>query len=184
MFTKSAQYPFIAWLPAAIDAPTPISALVHSSTLVTAGLYILIRFNKIFLRGIISNIVLLFSFLTLFLSSFIAFLEKDLKKLIAFSTISQVRFIIFSIILGCKILSVALLFIHALFKSLLFVLFGELIILRNFNQLKVSINNKIFLIGFVEMFFVVLTLCGFPVVGLICFKEFYIFLVLSGVNID
>jgi NADH-ubiquinone oxidoreductase chain 5 len=79
-------------------APTPISSLVHSSTLVTAGIYLIIRFNCIFKE--IKNLLLILRILTSFLARITALRERDLKKVIAMSTLSQIRFIIISLSLG------------------------------------------------------------------------------------
>jgi len=87
--TKSAQIPFRAWLPAAIAAPTPVSSLVHSSTLVTAGVYLLIRFGELFGGGEISGVLLVLSILTMVMAGIGAMLEIDIKKIIALSTLRQ-----------------------------------------------------------------------------------------------
>jgi NADH-ubiquinone oxidoreductase chain 5 len=95
--TKRAQIPFSAWLPAAIAAPTPVSALVHSSTLVTAGVYLLIRFNHSL--GV-SLYLLCVALTTLIMAGVGAMFEYDLKKIIALSTLSQLGVIIVSLSLG------------------------------------------------------------------------------------
>nr|YP_010271177.1 NADH dehydrogenase subunit 5 [Simocephalus serrulatus]UKB87189.1 NADH dehydrogenase subunit 5 [Simocephalus serrulatus] len=123
--TKSAQIPFSAWLPAAMAAPTPVSALVHSSTLVTAGVYLLIRFS--FLLESWSGMLLLLSTLTMFMSGIVAVYEYDLKKIIALSTLSQLGVMMFSISLGLYSVAFFHLVTHALFKALLFLSAGALI---------------------------------------------------------
>nr|BAX01977.1 NADH dehydrogenase subunit 5 [Daphnia galeata]BAX01990.1 NADH dehydrogenase subunit 5 [Daphnia galeata]BAX02029.1 NADH dehydrogenase subunit 5 [Daphnia galeata] len=124
--TKSAQIPFSAWLPAAMAAPTPVSALVHSSTLVTAGVYLLIRFS--FLLGELGSSVLMFiSMMTMFMSGVVAIFECDLKKIIALSTLSQLGMMMFAISLGLYQVAFFHLLSHALFKALLFLCAGVLI---------------------------------------------------------
>jgi NADH-ubiquinone oxidoreductase chain 5 len=119
--TKSAQIPFSAWLPAAMAAPTPVSALVHSSTLVTAGVYLLIRFSP--LLGC-SKYLFFVSLLTMLISGAGACLEQDAKKIVALSTLRQLRVIIFSLSLGLGVIALFHLLTHALFKSLLFICMG------------------------------------------------------------
>nr|AQP26605.1 NADH dehydrogenase subunit 5 [Kemneritermes sarawakensis] len=124
--TKSAQIPFSSWLPAAMAAPTPVSALVHSSTLVTAGVYLLIRFSPTF--GYWLNVaLLLISGLTMFMAGLGANFEFDLKSIIALSTLSQLGLMIMTISIGLSGLAFFHLLTHALFKALLFMCAGGVI---------------------------------------------------------
>nr|ACA51964.1 NADH dehydrogenase subunit 5 [Mastigoproctus giganteus] len=125
--TKSAQIPFSAWLPAAMAAPTPVSALVHSSTLVTAGVFLLIRFNFLFSDTKFSLMVLFLSMGTLLLSSFSACFEMDLKKVVALSTLSQLSVMIIALSCGLLELCYFHLMMHALFKAMLFLCVGVII---------------------------------------------------------
>nr|YP_010836071.1 NADH dehydrogenase subunit 5 [Evacanthus bivittatus]WGC90087.1 NADH dehydrogenase subunit 5 [Evacanthus bivittatus] len=130
-FTKSAQIPFSCWLPAAMAAPTPVSALVHSSTLVTAGVYLLIRFNN---NLFFSNTLLFISLMTMVFSSICANFEFDLKKIIALSTLSQLGLMMVSLLMNMIDLSFFHLLTHAMFKSLLFLCAGIFIFYMNDNQ--------------------------------------------------
>nr|AND97112.1 NADH dehydrogenase subunit 5 [Stygobromus foliatus] len=125
--TKSAQIPFSAWLPAAMAAPTPVSALVHSSTLVTAGVYLLVRFEPILLVNSMNSLLMISAVSTLFMAGVAANLEYDLKKIIALSTLSQLGLMMVILSMGLPELAFFHLLTHALFKSLLFMCAGEII---------------------------------------------------------
>nr|YP_008757615.1 NADH dehydrogenase subunit 5 [Lepidocampa weberi]AEV44880.1 NADH dehydrogenase subunit 5 [Lepidocampa weberi] len=125
--TKSAQIPFSAWLPAAMAAPTPVSALVHSSTLVTAGVYLMIRFFPLYSSEEVRSVMMFLSLLTMLMSSFVANYEVDLKKVIALSTLSQLGLMILCLSLGMTVFSFFHLLTHALFKSMLFLCAGVVI---------------------------------------------------------
>nr|YP_003204730.1 NADH dehydrogenase subunit 5 [Bivetiella cancellata]ACF04823.1 NADH dehydrogenase subunit 5 [Bivetiella cancellata] len=126
--TKSAQIPFSSWLPAAMAAPTPVSALVHSSTLVTAGVFLVIRFFP-FLSNIyfFKSFLLFISVLTLLMAGIGANYENDLKKIIALSTLSQLGVMMLSLAMGMPFLALFHLYTHALFKALLFLCAGMII---------------------------------------------------------
>nr|APX39754.1 NADH dehydrogenase subunit 5 [Linaeidea aenea] len=124
--TKSAQMPFSSWLPAAMAAPTPVSSLVHSSTLVTAGVYLLIRFNYAFSCNMM-YLLLFISSMTMFMSGLGANFEYDLKKIIALSTLSQLGLMMSILSLGSYKLAFFHLLTHALFKALLFMCAGNII---------------------------------------------------------
>nr|AHL17324.1 NADH dehydrogenase subunit 5 [Stichophthalma howqua] len=132
--TKSAQIPFSSWLPAAMAAPTPVSALVHSSTLVTAGVYLLIRFNFLLMETMFMKFLLLVSGLTMFMAGICANYEFDLKKIIALSTLSQLGLMMSILSMGYYYLSLYHLLTHAMFKALLFMCAGKIIHLMNNNQ--------------------------------------------------
>nr|WGM81137.1 NADH dehydrogenase subunit 5 [Pseudocoladenia fabia] len=132
--TKSAQIPFSSWLPAAMAAPTPVSALVHSSTLVTAGVYLLIRFNNLLVDMMILKMLLLLSGLTMFMAGISANYEFDLKKIIALSTLSQLGLMMSILSMGLPDLAFFHLLSHAMFKALLFMCAGVIIHLMNDNQ--------------------------------------------------
>nr|YP_009694030.1 NADH dehydrogenase subunit 5 [Amphinemura longispina]QEI04298.1 NADH dehydrogenase subunit 5 [Amphinemura longispina] len=125
--TKSAQIPFSSWLPAAMAAPTPVSALVHSSTLVTAGIYLLIRFNVLLVGSGLGTFLLLFGGLTMFMAGLGANFEFDLKKIIALSTLSQLGLMMSILAMGYPKLAFFHLLTHALFKALLFMCAGAII---------------------------------------------------------
>nr|YP_010528784.1 NADH dehydrogenase subunit 5 [Melanargia meridionalis]UXW65906.1 NADH dehydrogenase subunit 5 [Melanargia meridionalis] len=132
--TKSAQIPFSSWLPAAMAAPTPVSALVHSSTLVTAGIYLLIRFNNLLMETMFIKVLLLLSGLTMFMAGICANYEFDLKKIIALSTLSQLGLMMSILSMGYYELAYFHLLTHAMFKALLFMCAGKVIHLMNDNQ--------------------------------------------------
>nr|YP_009236789.1 NADH dehydrogenase subunit 5 [Telchinia lycoa]AMJ17247.1 NADH dehydrogenase subunit 5 [Telchinia lycoa] len=132
--TKSAQIPFSSWLPAAMAAPTPVSALVHSSTLVTAGVYLLIRFNNLLVDLFFLKFLLLFSGLTMLMAGISANYEFDLKKIIALSTLSQLGLMMSILSMGFYDLAFFHLLTHAMFKALLFMCAGVIIHMMNDNQ--------------------------------------------------
>jgi len=124
--TKRAQYPFSIWLPLAIDAPTPVSALVHRRTLVTAGLFLMARI----IPESYNPYLLLIGGVTLCVGGFCAVFSTDLKKLIANSTLSNLGLIAFILSLSNKTLMVLHLYTHALFKAGLFITAGAILIRR------------------------------------------------------
>nr|AMO26925.1 NADH dehydrogenase subunit 5 [Amynthas sp. 2 JS-2012] len=126
--TKSAQMPFSSWLPAAMAAPTPVSALVHSSTLVTAGVFLLIRFYP-FLSSTtwFNQLLLLIAVSTTTMAGLSAMTECDMKKIIALSTLSQLGMMMAAMGLGMVNLAYFHMVMHALFKALMFICAGTLI---------------------------------------------------------
>nr|WQM87302.1 NADH dehydrogenase subunit 5 [Ventidius karen] len=162
-FTKSAQIPFSSWLPAAMAAPTPVSALVHSSTLVTAGVYLLIRFSEL-LYMIDCSFFLILSMMTMFMSGLGANFEFDLKKIIALSTLSQLGLMMTIIFLGFPTLSYFHLLTHAFFKALLFLCAGLMIHVMNNTQDIRFMGGLTNQLPFTITCFCIsnMSLCGFP----------------------
>lgn len=161
--TKRAQIPFSSWLPAAIAAPTPVSSLVHSSTLVTAGVYLLIRFSPV-LSDSLLIFLLVISCITIFIAGLGANYEFDLKKIIALSTLRQLGLIIGILSLGEYILAFFHLLTHALFKALLFICAGCIIHnLGNCQDIR-YIGGIVSLIPLTCCFFNIcnMALCGLP----------------------
>nr|YP_009537903.1 NADH dehydrogenase subunit 5 [Limenitis elwesi]AYN60633.1 NADH dehydrogenase subunit 5 [Limenitis elwesi] len=150
--TKSAQIPFSSWLPAAMAAPTPVSALVHSSTLVTAGVYLLIRFNNLLIDMFFFKLLLLLSGLTMMMAGICANYEFDLKKIIALSTLSQLGLMMSILSMGFYDLAFFHLLTHAMFKALLFMCAGVIIHMMNDNQ-------DIRLMGGVSLYIPLTSLC-------------------------
>lgn len=151
--TKRAQFPFNSWLPAAIAAPTPVSALVHSRTLVTAGVYFSFRFKIPLDNLIYKNLIIILAMFTIFLGSFFALIEEDLKKLVAFSTLRQLGLIFlsfFTIHLGLIFFH---LLVHAFFKRLIFIFIGLRILTMNSQSL--SVNNVYNLKNFIFFSFLI-----------------------------
>lgn len=140
--TKSAQIPFSSWLPAAIAAPTPVRALVHSSTLVTAGVFLLYRFYPCISFYPQFKITLtILATLTILIAGASAIAECDIKKIIALSTLRQLGVIIFTLGVGLPTLAFFHLITHALFKALLFICAGTIIHLHSHSQDLRTIGN-------------------------------------------
>jgi NADH-quinone oxidoreductase subunit L len=125
---KSAQFPFHTWLPDAMEAPTPISALIHAATMVNAGIYLLARFSPAF-RGVPgwSMAVLLVGLVSALISAIAALTATDLKRVLAYSTVSQLGYMVFAIGAGSVFASAFHLMSHAVFKALLFLSAGAII---------------------------------------------------------
>nr|ARH53747.1 NADH dehydrogenase subunit 5 [Calomicrus pinicola] len=168
-FTKSAQIPFSSWLPAAMAAPTPVSSLVHSSTLVTAGVYLLIRFNQSFTEYMMFFMIFLSS-MTMFMAGLGANFEFDLKKIIALSTLSQLGLMMSILFLGSYELAFFHLLIHALFKALLFMCAGNIIHSLNNCQ---DIRYMGGLIKHLPLTSTYLTVCNLSLCGLPFMSGFY-----------
>ncbi len=132
---KSAQIPLYVWLPDAMAGPTPVSALIHAATMVTAGVYMLTRTNVIFMKSpTMMFVVAVIGAATLILAAVIAFAQTDIKKVLAYSTISQLGYMFLACGVGAFTAGIFHLFTHAFFKALLFLGAGSIIIALHHKQ--------------------------------------------------
>ena len=132
---KSAQLPLHTWLPDAMAGPTPVSALIHAATMVTAGVYLIARNHSIFLQA--PNVLLAVAFIglfTLLVSGFAALNQTDIKRVLAYSTMSQIGYMFFALGVGAWSESIFHLMTHAIFKALLFLTAGSIIVALHHEQ--------------------------------------------------
>lgn len=126
---KSAQLPLQTWLPDAMAGPSPVSALIHAATMVTAGVYLIARTNILFtLAPLVLNIVAVIGAVTLLIAGFSALTQFDIKRVLAYSTISQIGYMFLALGVGAWSAAVFHFMIHAFFKALLFLAAGAVII--------------------------------------------------------
>nr|YP_009504373.1 NADH dehydrogenase subunit 5 [Gracilaria chouae]AWX65711.1 NADH dehydrogenase subunit 5 [Gracilaria chouae] len=125
---KSAQLGLHTWLPDAMEGPTPVSALIHAATMVTAGVFLLIRFSPLIeFSPTVLNVLVIFGSLTAFFAGMSGIFQNDLKRVIAYSTCSQLGYMVFACGISCYNVSIFHLANHAFFKALLFLSAGSVI---------------------------------------------------------
>jgi len=132
---KSAQFPLHVWLPDSMEGPTPISALIHAATMVTAGIFMVARMSPLFeLSDTALNFILVIGAITALFMGFLGIIQNDIKRVVAYSTLSQLGYM--TVALGASAYSVAVfhLMTHAFFKALLFLAAGSVIIGMHHNQ--------------------------------------------------
>ena len=127
-FGKSAQFPLFSWLPDAMEGPTPASALIHAATMVTAGVFMLVRVSPLLQYSQTAKLLIaIFGLLTALIAAFSAINQYDIKKVLAYSTISQLGFMFIAIGSGAYVAAIFHLVTHAFFKALLFLGAGAVI---------------------------------------------------------
>jgi NADH-quinone oxidoreductase subunit L len=132
---KSAQFPLHVWLPDSMEGPTPISALIHAATMVTAGIFMVARMSPLFeLSDTALNFILIIGAITALFMGFLGIIQNDIKRVVAYSTLSQLGYM--TVALGASAYSVAVfhLMTHAFFKALLFLAAGSVIMGMHHNQ--------------------------------------------------
>lgn len=162
---KSAQIPLFTWLPDAMAGPTPVSALIHAATMVTAGIYLVVRSNFLFsLAPTTMDAILFVGLLTALVAAFIGLRQNDIKKVLAYSTVSQLGFMFVAVGVGAYTTAMFHLMTHAFFKALLFLGSGSVIHAMSGEQdmrfmgglkKKIPVTHITFLIG-------TLAISGFP----------------------
>ena len=126
---KSAQIPLYVWLPDAMAGPTPVSALIHAATMVTAGVYLMTRSQALYLAApAAQNVVMWLGAVTAIFAALIAVAQFDIKKVLAYSTISQLGFMVAAVGMGAEVAAMFHLVTHAFFKALLFLSSGSVIL--------------------------------------------------------
>lgn len=168
---KSAQFGFHFWLPEAMEGPTPVSSLIHAATMVTAGIFLILRFSNFFI--LISNsisFILLFGSITLFFASSIGLTQIDIKKIVAYSTCSQLGYMFLSCGFQNYIFSMYHLFIHAFFKALLFLTAGYLIHLLSNEQ---DIRKMGGLLKLLPFSYILMLIGSYSIAGLPYLSGFY-----------
>ena len=162
-FTKSTNLPFSGWIADAMAAPTPVSALLHSATMVTAGIFLIYQFWFIIQSYTICSI----GCFTSIFGSFMAVFQSHMKKIIAYSTTSQLGYMMFTCGIDNYFSSIFHLFVHAFFKSLLFLTAGFLLhyIINEVHIYKLSGFSNVLPLSYNFMFIACLSLIGWPTIS-------------------
>jgi NADH-quinone oxidoreductase subunit L len=184
---KSAQLGFHTWLPDAMEGPTPVSSLLHAATMVTAGVFLVVRCSPLFEHStLLLPLLAFFGGLTAFFSAFVALFQWDLKKVIAYSTCSQLGYMFLAC--GFSFYSVALfhLFNHAFFKALLFLSAGAVIhgLGDEQDMRRMGALARFLPFTFVAMFFASLAIMGFPFLTGFYSKDLILELLLSSYQVN
>lgn len=172
---KSAQFPFHTWLPHAMAGPTPVSALIHAATMVAAGVYLLIRVAVIFPESVLLATAIIGAF-TVLMAAFFALTQFDIKNVLAYSTISQLGYMILAIGVGSVEMGFFHLWTHAFFKAALFLTAGAIIHEMHHRQPKLDPQDMRFMGDLrksMPVTFLAYTLCMLALVGLPFFSGFF-----------
>jgi len=162
---KSAQLPLYVWLPDAMEGPTPVSALIHAATMVTAGVYMVARMSPLFSRAPIAMLVVaIVGAVTAFYSATIGLVQTDIKKVLAYSTVSQLGYMFLACGVGAYSAGIFHLMTHAFFKGLLFLAAGSVIHAMGGEQdmMKMGGLRKKIPVTYWTMFIATLAIAGIP----------------------
>lgn len=162
---KSAQIPLYVWLPDAMAGPTPVSALIHAATMVTAGVYMVARFSFLYeLIPHVGHFIAYIGALSAFFAAIIATKQSDIKKILAYSTMSQLGYMFIAVGLGAYSSALFHVFTHAFFKALLFMGAGAVIVSLHHEQniFKMGGMRQITPVVYMTMLIATLAICGIP----------------------
>src|SRR5206468_8052458 len=162
---KSAQIPLYVWLPDAMEGPTPVSALIHAATMVTAGIYMIARSNVLFLHAPVAlRVVAIIGALTAIFAASIGLVQNDIKRVLAYSTVSQLGYMFMACGVAAFSAGIFHLMTHAFFKALLFLAAGSVIHALGGEQdmLRMGGLSKKIRWTYVTMLTATLAIAGFP----------------------
>ena len=181
---KSAQFIGHLWLPDSMEAPVPASSLIHSATLVSAGIYLILKFQILFILSNILNILIYLGSITACYGGLVAASQSDLKKILAYSTISHCGFIFVTLGLNNFVLTTIYLYLHGLFKAVTFFCAGSLIKYNNSQDTRLMGMLKNQLVNTLTIIFSSINLGGLPFTFGYLYKKIFLYeTILSNVNI-
>lgn len=172
---KSAQFPFHTWLPHAMAGPTPVSALIHAATMVAAGVYLLVRVSYVFPEPVLM-VTALIGAVTTVLAAYFALTQFDIKRVLAYSTISQLGYMVMAVGVGAPDMGFFHLWTHAFFKAALFLTAGAIIHEMHHRQPEKDPQDMRYMGGLrkdMPVTFVTYTICMLALIGLPFFSGFF-----------
>jgi NADH-quinone oxidoreductase subunit L len=168
---KSAQIPLFNWLPDAMEGPTPVSALIHAATMVTAGVYLLVRMSPVLTLSPDGRLTIAFiGAITAFVAATIATSQQDIKKVLAFSTVSQIGYMVLAVGVGAYSAAIFLMIAHAFYKALLFLGAGSVIHSLNGEQ---DMRKMGGLAKYLPITFPAFTVAWLAIIGIPPFSGFF-----------
>jgi len=171
---KSAQIVGHLWLPDSMEAPVPASSLIHSATLVSAGIYLILKFQTLYFISNLESVIFFIGSITACYGGIVAAAQTDIKKLLAYSTISHCGFIMATISLNNFLITIIYLYLHGLFKASSFFCAGSIIKNNNTQDTRLMGTNTTQLFDVISLILSVVNLAGFPFTFGYLYKECFI----------
>ncbi len=171
---KSAQLIGHLWLPDSMEAPVPASSLIHSATLVSAGIYLILKFQTLFIYSNLVELIFFWGSITACFGGVVAASQSDMKKLLAYSTISHCGFIFASIVLNNFLITIVYLYLHGLFKAMTFFCAGSIIKVNNTQDTRLMGSNKNQIFNITALIIASINLGGMPFTFGYLYKQLFI----------